>query len=80
MSFQTVIVTQNYIESRHLGFCRCLDFSTCKIDRVMSNGFRLVDENGKRLMINQWLKGAQELFVLMAERPNQDAGHRRLDK
>jgi len=78
MSVQTVTVTQNSIESRHLRFCRRLDFSTCKIDRVMSNGFRLVDGNGKRVMINHWLKGAGELFVLIAERTNQDADHRRV--
>jgi hypothetical protein len=73
MSLQTVKVTQNCIENRHLGFCRRLDLPTCRIDRVQSNGFRLVDGNGKRLMINHWLRGAEELFALVADREDQDA-------
>lgn len=67
MSLQSVEITQDHIENRHLGFRRRLDLPTCKIDRINSNGFVIVDGDGKRLMINRWLTGSGELYAFINE-------------
>lgn len=67
-TFQSIVVTEEFIESRFLGFRRRLDNRSTVISKVLSNGCTLRDGSGKKLFVHNMLIGSQQLFNEIAER------------
>jgi len=68
MTFQTVFVSEDSIESRFLGFRKRLDARSARLSKIRSNGFLLVDAEGNKLFINHFMIGSDTLYWLMRNR------------
>ena len=68
MTFQSIEISIDCIESRFLGFRRRLDTSTTRVIKIQSNGYTLRDSSGRKLFVHNFLSGSDQLLLMLKGR------------